>query len=67
MSQVLYTTCDLVLDDRIPPTKLSEQYNREKVVIVCARISWYYTLSKLLDHVNWLRSTKAAVSRQIST
>ena len=41
---MLYTTCDLMLDDRIPPTKLSEQYNREEVVIVCARISWYYTV-----------------------
>ena len=61
---MLYTTCDLMLDDRIPPTKLSEQYNRE---YVCARISWYYTLSKLLDHLNWLRSNKAAVSHQIST
>ena len=35
---MVYTTSDLMLDDRIPPTKLSEQYNSEEVVIV------YYTV-----------------------
>ena len=32
---MLYTTSGLMLDDRIPPTKLSEQYNREEVVSNC--------------------------------
>ena len=34
-SSASYTTSDLMLDDRLPPLKLSLQYNSEEVAIVC--------------------------------